>query len=89
MAVLLTSDERAAIEKAASLWNDLCRIVRDLDDLGVPRGEPGADQHIASRDLDELIVHVHAIQHAIMANAAARAYPDQLRRLGARIPERP
>lgn len=38
----------------------------------------------ASRDGDvaELVGHVHAIQHMIMSQAAARAYPDRYRLLG-------
>lgn len=40
--------------------------------------------HGPSRDADsrEFIAHVHAIQHMIMAQAAARAHPDELRLLG-------
>ncbi|MER6830902.1 hypothetical protein ABT352_33250 [Streptosporangium sp. NPDC000563] len=39
-----------------------------------------------AQDLNELLVHVHAIQHAVMAQAAARAYPEQFRLLGVLIP---
>lgn len=40
--------------------------------------------HGASRDGDmrELIGHVHAIQQAVLSNAAGRAYPEQFRLLG-------
>jgi hypothetical protein len=34
------------------------------------------------RDRDELTAHVHALQHAIMAQAAARAFPAEFRLLG-------
>lgn len=68
---LLTDFERAAIRKAGDLWGDLCAVVDD---------GPTRDA-----DLRELIVHVHAIQHAVMAQAAARAYPNELRRLGSTL----
>lgn len=68
---LLTDAERAAIQKAGDLWGDLCAIV--------------ADGPTRDADLAELIVHVHAIQHTVMAQAAARAYPEEFRRLGSRI----
>ena len=70
---LLTDQEHAAIQKAGDLWGDLCAIVGD---------GPTRDA-----DLAELIPHVHAIQHAVMAQAAARAYPDRLRLLGLTLPE--
>lgn len=69
---LLTEREQDAIDKAGSLWGDLCAIV----------GEgPTRDA-----DLAELIPHIHAIQHTVMAQAAARAYPDRLRLLGLTLP---
>jgi hypothetical protein len=64
----LTEAEHAAIRKAAELWNALCSAIPD----GPTR----------AADLGELVAHVHAIQHAVMANAAARAYPDLYRPLG-------
>jgi len=68
---LLTDAERKAVRLAGELWGALCQVV----DFGPTR----------DADLHELIVHVHAIQHAIMSNAAARAYPDEFRRLGSTI----
>lgn len=65
---LLTDAERAVIRKAGDLWGDLCAVV-----------ETGPTR---DADLHELIVHVHAIQHTVMAQAAARAYPDEFRRFG-------
>jgi hypothetical protein len=35
--------------------------------------------------MNEIIHHIHIIQHAIMAQAAARAYPERLRLLGEEI----
>lgn len=69
----LTPEEHTAIEKAGELWGDLCHIVGD--------GET------RDADLAELIVHIHAIQHAVMAHAAARAYPTRYRLLGRTLKE--
>ena len=65
---LLTDDEHKVVRLAGDLWNQIVRMIPD----GPTRDD----------DLHELIVHVHAIQHAIMANAAARAYPETYRLLG-------
>lgn len=71
MKTLLTPDEHKAIEQAGTLWNLLCKIV----DNGPTR----------DADLAELIVHIHAIQIRVMAQAAARAYPDNYRLAGSMI----
>lgn len=71
MTALLTDAERAAVRKAGDLWGDLCKIV--------------ADGPTRDHDLAELVVHIHAIQHAVMAQAAARAYPAEFRLLGSSI----
>ncbi len=68
---LLTDAEHQVIRLAADLWNALCAAVPD----GPTR----------SADMGELCGHIHAIQHAVMANAAARAFPDLYRRLGSTI----
>ena len=65
---LLTEKERAAIQRAGELYQLLEEIV------AVDRNR--------WHDLAELAAHVHAIQHAVMAQAAARAYPDLYRLLG-------
>lgn len=70
---MLTDREQQAIRQAGDLWGTLCAVVDD---------GPTRDA-----DLAELCTHVHAIQHAVMANAAARTYPTTLRRLGSVIEE--
>lgn len=40
-----------------------------------------------SQDLNEAALRIHAIQHMIMSQAAARAYPDTYRLLGDPSPE--
>lgn len=65
---LLTDTELRAIDYTAALWHELGEIVG-----------PGPSR---AGDLRELVVHIHAIQHAVMSQAAARAYPDRFRLLG-------
>jgi len=71
MTEMLTDDERKAIQMTAELWNQLCRIV--------------GDGRTRDADLTELCTHIHAIQHAVMSQAAARAYPEKFRLLGGTI----
>lgn len=66
---LLTQDEHRAMELTAELWNLLNRQV-------IASG-PSHDG-----DCAELCGHVHAIQRMVLAQAAARAYPDRYRLLG-------
>lgn len=65
---LLTLDEHIVVAKLGKLWGDLCRIVGD----GPTR----------EADLNEIVVHVHALQNFVLAQAAARAYPDTYRLAG-------
>lgn len=75
---LLTEAERQAVALTAALWNLLA-----ADVVGHGRSRPG--------DLAELGHHVHAIQQAVLSQAAARAYPDLYRLLGGElaVPLRP
>lgn len=75
MTDLLTPAEHDAVAMAAELWNHLQAIV--------------ADGPSRAGDLSELIFHVHAIQRAVLKQAAARAYPDLYRLLGAGPPGTP
>lgn len=68
---LLTEAEHAVIRQAGDLWGAICSVV--------------ADGPTRDADLRELIAHVHAIQHAVMAQAASRAHPDLYRALGSTI----
>lgn len=38
-----------------------------------------------AHDLNELLAHVHVIQHAVMSQAAARSYPQLFRLLGGTV----
>jgi len=57
------------MDMTAELWNHLVRNV-----VGNGRSRLG--------DLGEIAGHIHGIQHAVMSQAAARAYPDRYRLLG-------
>lgn len=71
---LLTDAEHKAMDLTAQLWNLLC-----ADVVGRGRSRQG--------DTTELCNHIHAIQHTIMSQAAARAYPERYRLLGGVIEE--
>jgi len=64
----LTQDELVAMHFTAELANAFGRIVGD--------GQTRMD------DLSEAVHHIHALQHMIMSQAAARAYPSRFRLLG-------
>lgn len=69
---ILTEEEHHAVELSAGLWNYINEHVV-------------ADGPTKEADLREIMAHIHGIQRAIMAQAAARAYPDQYRLLGGLI----
>lgn len=67
----LTSLEREIINDLGELWGKICNVVDD----GPSR----------EKDLGELVSHIHALQRAMMAQAAARCYPEEFRALGSVI----
>jgi hypothetical protein len=64
----LTDDEHTAVTACADAWAAICKVVGD----GPTR----------AGDLGEVIAHIHALQHFVMAQAAARCYPDRYRLAG-------
>lgn len=64
----MTEGEHRAMELSAELWKAICEVAG--------RGQTRHD------DLTEAVAHIHAIQHMIMAQAAARSYPERYRLLG-------
>lgn len=70
----LTPAEHQAVDLTGQLWNLLVSIV--------------GDDPARKGDLRELSVHVHGIQNAVLAQAAARAYPGRYRLLGKTLPPR-
>lgn len=69
-AELMTTDEHEAVRLAGELAALLAKIV------GPACTREG--------DLNELITPLHTIQNAVLAQAAARAYPQKYRLLGRR-----
>lgn len=67
-APLLTDDEHAAVHMAGELANLLGKICGDGDQ--------------AQHDWVEFVHLIHGIQSRVMAQAAARAFPDRYRPLG-------
>lgn len=67
----LTGQELAVMDLTAQLANALAEIVGD---------GPSRDG-----DLAELCGHLHGIQRAVMAQAAARRYPQRFRLLGSTV----
>jgi hypothetical protein len=75
MAELLTDAERRAMDLTTQLWNVLATEV--VGDVSGSR----------AGDLRELGAHLHAIQQAVLSQAAGRAYPDRYRLLGRALVE--
>lgn len=67
-AELLTKREHDLLWKLGTVYQDIRNIISD-----------GAQQEY---DLNEAVLHIHALQRMIMAQAGARAYPDEYRLLG-------
>ncbi len=70
----LTDQELKVVEDLGQIWNEICNIV-GMEETRQP-------------DLDEAVVHVHALQRMVMANAAGRAHPNRLRCLGETVRDR-
>lgn len=65
---LLTRDEHLALKTTGDLWEQLQGII--------------GTGPTTLQDALELATHIHAIQNTILAQAAARRYPDKYRLLG-------
>lgn len=65
---LLTTAEHQIVADLGEIWGRLHGIVGS----GPSR----------RADLDELRQHIHALQSAVLSQAAARAYPNEYRQLG-------
>ncbi len=64
----MTEKEHQAVRMAADLYN----LLHDIVGTDLSR----------EADMKELATHIHAIQNAVLAQAAARAYPSKYRLLG-------
>lgn len=65
---MLSEDEREALSLTAQLAQACMKVI----------GKGPSAEH----DWAEMAHRIHDIQHALMSNAAARAYPDTFRLLG-------
>lgn len=45
----------------------------------------GNDAGCRANDWNEVAIHIHNLQHMVMAQAAARCYPDLMRKMGSTI----
>lgn len=71
---LLTEKEHQAVEVSAQLSRLMAEIIFE-----------GGDPGVAASDRAEAITLIHGIQQMILTQAAARAYPDRYRLLGASL----
>ena len=67
----LTPLEMETVGLIGLAWNNIARLV-------------GEDES-RSQDLREMAHHIHALQNAILAQSAARSYPDKYRLMGESI----
>lgn len=68
---MLTPDELRALDLITDVANMMGRIV--------------GDGPMRDYDMNELALHIHALQRDIMKQAAARAYPSKFRLLGQEV----
>lgn len=68
---MLTPEELEVMDLTVQLFGGLQKIIVD---------GPSSDADIA-----EMVHHVHAIQRAVLAQSAARVYPDKFRLLGSTV----
>lgn len=78
MDAALTVNEFDALARIGEAWTAICLAMMDA---GGDDPYPG--------DANELRPLIHTLQNAILANAAARAYPTQFRLSGAKPPWNP
>jgi len=74
MSKLLTDTEKEALALSGQLAGLLRKIIGDGPQ--------------AANDWAEAAIHIHNIQHTIMSQAAARAYPQEFRLLGQTLDKR-
>jgi hypothetical protein len=79
---LLTPDEHRALELTAELSAVLSRIIRAGAQEAIAQPHVTREMIAAEADRREVTALIHSIQNAILAQAAARAYPDRYRLLG-------
>lgn len=68
----LTDDEHALIDLLCDVTDGFSNVI-------------GSDPFVREQDAAEVIAHIHALQDKVLAQAAARLYPDRYRLMGERI----
>lgn len=79
----LTEEEK---ELLADLGNIALRFASIANVAQAESGEFDLKNVAYQPDVNDAVFHVHALQHMVLANAAARCYPDQYRLFGVRLP---
>ena len=65
----LTHNEEQLLNLISECYNIFCMVV-------------GTDEEVRSADLQEVAAHIHALQDKVLAQAAARLYPEKYRLMG-------
>ncbi len=68
---LMTNTEHAAMDALAEAFVAVKAVIDQGDDTLARRN-----------DLGEITSHIHALQHYVLSNVAARAFPNRFRLLG-------
>ena len=68
----LTKNEREIVGDLGRVWGRIA-------------DEVVADGRTREADLDEVVSHIHALQNIVLAQSAAREYPDEFRLAGATL----
>ena len=69
----MTAEEHEAMDAIGRAHAAICKVIRQ-----------GGDEAVENADINEAVLHVHALQQMVLSNAAARTYPDRYRLLGKR-----
>lgn len=79
--MVATLGEQALNDFEIGITGKIADLAQDFIHLTGDEGE------VAREDFAQIIPHLHALQQAVMAQAAARAHPGRYRALGDDLPE--
>jgi len=79
---LLTLEERVIVGTLANLAGQIYQVIRD----GAPIGPHDDWTRSMTADWAEAAFHIHGLQRMMLAQAAARAYPQMYRAIGDEMP---
>lgn len=75
---LLTKEEHEVVKRLGELLGDIAYVINNSTD-------DRSNASVKVADLQEATHHIHALQNMVLAQAAARRYPDRYRLLGSSI----